>query len=106
MRNPVATAMRAVPLRSRIDPLQSADSAGQLPHLSISPASHGLDSFGSLLRVQQPNSTTQEAHEVARLRTDDFHEAVLPNISSLSVGRPVATRGPRQADVFLRHIEP
>ncbi|MFZ3333053.1 MAG: hypothetical protein WA197_20615 [Candidatus Acidiferrales bacterium] len=43
-------------------------------------------------------------HEVARLRTYDSHEAALPNLFDLSVGR--LRRATYQADLFLLHMEP
>lgn len=51
MRNMVATAMRTIPLRRRIDTFHSVSSQGQLPRFSTPLASRRLGSKGSLLRV-------------------------------------------------------
>jgi hypothetical protein len=67
MRDPVATAIRTMPLRCRTDSLHSLNSPGQLPHLSIHFASRSFASNGSLLRLELPNSTAQEIFEFAVL---------------------------------------
>jgi len=60
MRNPVATAMRTMPFRRRIDPFHSLESPGQLLRLSIPRASLGLGPSGSHLCFAQSNRTAQE----------------------------------------------
>src|SRR5580658_3774363 len=70
MRDPVATAIRTVPLRCLTGPLHSLNSPDQLPHLSIPFASRSFSSNGSLLRLKQSNSTAQEIFEFAVLFRD------------------------------------
>ncbi len=65
MRNPVATAMRTMPLRRRIHPFHSVDSCRQLPRLSIPLATLRLGSNSWLLRIAQPKGTAQEIFQLA-----------------------------------------
>jgi hypothetical protein len=70
MRDPVATAIRTMPLRCLIGPLHSLNSPEQLPHLSILFASRSFAPNGSLLRLEQPNCSAQEIFEFAVLSRD------------------------------------
>jgi hypothetical protein len=70
MRNRVATAIRAMPLRCLTDPLHRLNSRDQLPDFSISFACRSFASNGSLSRLEQSNSTAQEIFEFAILVRD------------------------------------
>jgi hypothetical protein len=92
MRDPVATAIRTMPLRCLTDPLHGLNSPDQLPHLSIPFASRSFASNGSLLRLEQSNSTAQEIFEFAVLFRDFLRRFQRPSRCADSRGYPPAWR--------------